>query len=312
MSDRVIPYWRWVVGLAILVVFVIWAERTVGWRSIAGAWSALDPVTVAGAVALLAASYLARAWRIRHAFDGTRIGPCVRIVLVHTAANNVLPVRSGELAFPVMMGRVFRVPVSLTVPRLLWFRVLDAVVLFGTAGAILAARVLDGPVGGAVAVGWIAAWGLLLVLAYALRGPLAARLEGREGRLARVCLRLVEGVPVGAIARRRLEAWTLATWGLKLTAFTLLLQQFGGLDRGSAVLGAVGGELSSVLPIHGLAGAGTYEAGMLVVLTPLQVAVEQALPAAVTLHLFILGASILGLAPAFLPLPWWRVETETT
>jgi hypothetical protein len=97
---------------------------------------------------------------------------------------------------------------------------------------------------------------------------------------------------------------------VKLLGFTLLLGQLGQLPISTAVLGAVGGELSSVLPVHGLAGAGTYEAGILVVLAPLQVAMEQALPAAVTLHLFILGASALGLVPALLPLPWWRLETE--
>ncbi len=52
--------------------------------------------------------------------------------------------------------------------------------------------------------------------------------------------------------------------------------------------------MSSVLPFHGIAGAGTYEAGVLAGLVPLGVEMEVALRAAVNLHLFVLGSSILA------------------
>jgi hypothetical protein len=55
----------------------------------------------------------------------------------------------------------------------------------------------------------------------------------------------------------------------------------------------VAGELTSVLPIHGIAGAGTYEAGVVLVLSPLGVATDNALIAAADLHLFLLGFSLL-------------------
>jgi uncharacterized membrane protein YbhN (UPF0104 family) len=59
-------------------------------------------------------------------------------------------------------------------------------------------------------------------------------------------------------------------------------------------MGALGGELSSVLPVHGLAGAGTYEAGVVAALAPFRVSAVEALAAAVNLHLFLLGVSGLG------------------
>ena len=57
--------------------------------------------------------------------------------------------------------------------------------------------------------------------------------------------------------------------------------------------GATTGELSSVLPIHGIAGAGTYEAGVLIGLLPWGLDQGLALASAVNLHLFVLGSTLL-------------------
>ena len=65
-----------------------------------------------------------------------------------------------------------------------------------------------------------------------------------------------------------------------------------------SLLGSIMGEISSTLPIHGLAGAGTYEAGVLVALLPAGVGLDEALNGAVNLHLFVLGATILSAAIA--------------
>ena len=46
-----------------------------------------------------------------------------------------------------------------------------------------------------------------------------------------------------------------------------------------------------MLPIHGVAGAGTYEAGVLAGLIPWAVDQKVALAAAVNLHLFVLGTT---------------------
>jgi hypothetical protein len=73
----------------------------------------------------------------------------------------------------------------------------------------------------------------------------------------------------------------------------------------------IGGELGSVLPVHGVAGMGTYEAGVMAGLAPQGVALTAALAAAVNLHLFILGATVLGAGLArLLPLPAAPAEAE--
>jgi hypothetical protein len=79
---------------------------------------------------------------------------------------------------------------------------------------------------------------------------------------------------------------------------------FVDIETWRAVLGTIGAELSSVLPIHGIAGSGTYELAMAAVLMPLGLDLPTVLKAAVNLHLYLLGASLLfGLGALLLPRP---------
>ncbi|MBA1333058.1 hypothetical protein QQ73_19015 [Candidatus Endoriftia persephone str. Guaymas] len=55
-----------------------------------------------------------------------------------------------------------------------------------------------------------------------------------------------------------------------------------------------------MLPMQGFAAAGTFEAGVMAVLVPTGTGAEQALSAAINLHLFLLGLSLLSGALALL------------
>ena len=50
---------------------------------------------------------------------------CTKLMLQHNLFNNLLPMRTGELSFPVLMARYFAVPALRSVPALLWFRLMD-------------------------------------------------------------------------------------------------------------------------------------------------------------------------------------------
>ena len=80
----------------------------------------------------------------------------------------------------------------------------------------------------------------------------------------------------------------------------VVLRLFLPMPVAAAVWGAMAGDLTSILPVHGVAGAGTYEAGVVAGLLPFGVAAQPALQAAVNLHIFLLGATLLGGALGFL------------
>ena len=104
---------------------------------------------------------------------------------------------------------------------------------------------------------------------------------------------LMVALPDHPLTFARALLWTVVNWALKLAVFAWLLSVFTGLPLSSSWSGATTGELSSVLPIHGLAGAGTYEAGVLVGLLPWGIEKTAALAAAVNLHLFVLGSTFI-------------------
>ena len=61
-----------------------------------------------------------------------------------------------------------------------------------------------------------------------------------------------------------------------------------------ALLGAALGDLTSILPVHNIGGAGTYEAGVVAGMLPFGVGASAALAAAINLHLFLLAATLFG------------------
>ena len=236
----------------------------------------------------------ANATRERGDVTRGRFGTCLRVMLWHNGANNLLPMRTGELAFPVLMGRWFGVRVAVAVPTLLWFRCLDLWSLVLIAGLVLGPPRLGW---GSVATAAVL-WTALPALARLWRDPAARFCARRDGRLARALQRLVEGIPASGGGMAHTVGWTLANWSLKMAAYAGLLAAVGGLSWSRGLLGALGGELSSVQPVHGIAGAGTYEAGVVAALLPFGVDLETALPAAVSLHLFVLATGTVGIALA--------------
>jgi uncharacterized membrane protein YbhN (UPF0104 family) len=149
---------------------------------------------------------------------------------------------------------------------------------------------------------------LLLVpipyLLFRAQGWLLLRLEGREGGTSKKVGSLLDGLPSSGGLFWKTWLWTVVNWSVKLMALAWILQAFTPMAYPSALVGSTTGELSSVLPIHGIAGAGTYEAGVMAGLLPLGVELEPGLRAAVNLHLFILGVAIMaGALAALIPFP---------
>lgn len=88
--------------------------------------------------------------------------------------------------------------------------------------------------------------------------------------------------------------WTWANWLIKLLTLAWVLSHVAQLGLAAALAGAIGGDLTTVLPIHAPGGFGTFEAGVVLALQPFGLDATSALAAAVNLHLFVLGSSLLA------------------
>lgn len=152
---------------------------------------------------------------------------------------------------------------------------------------------------------WLALAGWTLALPLAIRVvPLLARRVAPQGLPGRLLHAVRETGPADAPELARLYLWTTLSWAAKLAAFAAITAHFLDAPAGTILAGIVGAELSSVLPFHGVAGAGSYEAAMVAALYPFGVAPAAALRAAVNLHLFLLGVTLLSsLAALLIPTP---------
>jgi uncharacterized membrane protein YbhN (UPF0104 family) len=294
--------WRWLLGIALFAGLLVWVEQAVGWGQLLAPWRSFAPATLALLLLLTALSYLLRAVRIydySHALLAGSFSTTVRLSVIHNSLNNFLPMRLGELAYPLLMKRYFRQDYTASSVTLLWIRMLDLHFL------VFLGLLFIGQMGGYAAWSWLVLpWMLLVPLMYWGHGWLQRRMAGRSGRLSSVLNRLLGHVPDSGWGFARIWLWTVLSWIFKFTAFTTVVLHFADIGLWRAVFGTIGAELSSVLPINGVAGAGSYELAMAAALLPLGLDMSTVLKAAVNLHLYLLGANLLlGLGALLLPKP---------
>lgn len=279
---------RLVLSILLLLALVYLVQRYIGWGRLLAPWREVSWPAIATAATLTLVSYWLRTWRLYDYFRPELAGgllACLKLTLQHNMLNNLLPMRTGEISFPVLMHRYFFVPVTRSVSALLWFRLLDLHVL-----ALLALWAAAGqwwPVWVSAVLALLAMPVPYLIAHYS--GKLAARFD--EGsKLAQA----LNALPQDGGAFWRAWWWTAVNWVVKIAAFAWVLQLFIDVSWAAAWMGAMAGDLTSVLPVHGVAGAGTYEAGVVAGLLPYGADAKAALAAAVNLHLFLLASTLIG------------------
>jgi uncharacterized membrane protein YbhN (UPF0104 family) len=292
------------INLAVLAAFVWAVGHYWGWGRLLAPWGTLPAGPLLLAVAGLLASYGVRALRIYLAerdIPRGRYLACLRLILLNNAFNLLLPARSGEASFPILMSRWFSIDAARATGVLIWLRLLDLHVL-ATVGAACAAAGWLGTDQPLSKLAWLAA-GLAAIappLLFVLRGPLRARLAGHEGKLAGMAGRVLGGLPQRPAGLALDLSLSWLSWSIKLAALGWVLARLAGIPQTLGTLGAIGGDLSTVLPVHAPGGFGTYEAGALALLAPGASPSGVLLAAAVNLHLLVLTTALLSAAAAWL------------
>lgn len=234
---------------------------------------------IAWAVLFYLAGLLFRAWRYRMLLNRpVGMGPMVQVTAVRNMFADLLPARAGTAVYVYLVVRRFGADLGDALSSFFTVFILDIASLAPLLGIGLLSLTGDGGEGSLVAL-VLPAFLLLALAAGALQllGPLiraARHLVGsgspwrdRAGRI------LGDILDEYAALRRRgilLPAFAVSL-GVRLMKYAswycLLLAVLQGLPGAPAVLpfgralvGTIGAELSSALPIGGIAGFGTYEA----------------------------------------------------
>ncbi|WP_407277792.1 lysylphosphatidylglycerol synthase domain-containing protein [Aromatoleum evansii] len=275
-----------------LLAWLAWDGR---WQGLGDAFRRLDPLAATLALAGFAASYALRAGRVYDEFRSDargRFGTCLRIVLIHNAMVNVVPFRGGEAAFPVLLGRNFGTPLARALASLFWFRLQDAFVVAVVAVAVWPGLPLPLRLTGItalVAFAWYLPRWARAPHAWAERGGAAAKLA----KLRNAFADSTRHARFGWI-------WTLANWSVKLATQAWLLASLVPAALSVGAAGALGAELAAILPVQGVAGFGTYEAGAAAAMLPNGVPFASGLQAALALHLFVIACAVASGALAWL------------
>lgn len=291
-------FWPWLIGGLLLAALVWIVESEVGWASVLGTWSKVSPEQVLAAFALYLLSQLFRALRIRDLMAPGMESPLpipavMKLTSIHQSANNLLPMRLGELAFPVLARRYAGLDWWSGIYQLLWLRALDAALI-----ALVITATLASALEWRVAALFSAALVVSLVLLV-----LSVRFRHRLGALSFI-QKLLEQAPRTPALIFRSVTWTVLIWASKLVALATLVRALSGLPLDVSLLATLGAEISSLLPVHGIAGSGTFEAAFVAVGALVERNFPALISAAVNLHIFVLLASS-AVTLAFLPL---RVE----
>lgn len=247
---------------ACVLAYAVFIQVYFGWSVVLANWADIGAPTILASILALVATQFIRTHRMASYFPDLPRGSFLqlyRLTQIHNLLNIMLPFRSGEVSFPVLMRAEFGLPVMRGASALIVLRLLDLHALTLAAGLALVAKA------GFSLLAW-SLWSLFLLLPL-LIFPISRRLIGwlqtrAPSRLSDKLAQVADGLPAHLPAFLLAWALTVLNWLIKVAALGLSLSMMGVAPLAAAFGGAVGGELSSVLPFHAPAGVGTYPAGI--------------------------------------------------
>lgn len=250
--------------LAVLVIaaYGLFVQWVWGWGSILEGWRAVGVWTIVVALLLLVGTYVIRTHRMQDYFPRETAGRFLwlfRVTQIHNLLNIMLPFRAGETSFPLLMRSEFGVPLAHGTAALLVLRLLDLHALLAAAGVGLVAST-------GYRIWACAVWLVFLVLPlllFPLKGAVVGLARKRlPVKLSKLADQIDDGIPPNTAAFLRAWLLTVFNWGVKVIVLAWVLRLMGIDPIAACFGGALGGELSSVLPVHAPGGVGTYPAGI--------------------------------------------------
>ncbi|HBC48725.1 MAG TPA: hypothetical protein DCZ18_03640, partial [Gammaproteobacteria bacterium] len=183
---------------------------------------------------------------------------------------------------------------SVGLTSLLWIRLLDFISLIGISLCIILL-----PVAGTVMLALLAALIFLTPLILGFIVPRTQHIQLPE-ILAKARAQLIYEAQNG---KRLHRMWrlTILAWLSKIMGMGVLLATLSGIPMTEVITTILGAELSSILPIHGFAGAGSYEAGGILGSAFMGLSPVVALEMTIQLHIYVLSlTAVFGILGALL------------
>lgn len=272
-----------IIVATLLLIATIWvASSVLDLAAVVTAIVSLPAQTALVIFLLGAISWLLRGLRTWILFEQLPLTEALGMSFIHNTANNLAPMRLGELALPMLARWLGNVEFSVGLTSLLWIRLLDLISLVGISVCIVFL-----PTAGTIMLALLAALIFLTPLLIAIVVP-----KTQHIRLPQILEQARSQLMYEAQNGKRLHRmWrlTILAWLSKIMGMGVLLATLSGIPMTDVITTILGAELSSILPIHGLAGAGSYEAGGIIGSTFMGLSPVLALEMTIQLHIYVLS-----------------------
>jgi len=297
-------------SLAVLAVLLNW----VGFGSFAQALISLDGGSLAFMFILTVFSVVVRGWRAKIVQEASIAAPSldyVMIAIFHNVANQVMPFRSGEIAFPILIKRYLGHQISRSTASLLFIRFVEVMVLGGLV-VIGVSFVLGGE--GQL---WLFFVPIFLFLAWLVWFFLARLLlaghrfllsVGGKGRWGSLLLRLAHALSAIAteLGKKKATSVHLLVFGLTIVnwlmligvCWVVLLSLGVQVNFAETIVGSSVASMAQFIPLGSIGNIGPMEAGWTLGFVMVGMDAKVAMNAGVVLHLVMILSSIIlaGLA----------------
>ncbi len=267
------------ISIAVSVGFVYLFYVVIGFDVFLKFLTEISLINIAIAFVFYVFSYITRTYRWKITLSIKDFKKLFKITSFNTVFNIFLPFRTGEFSFFYMLKKE-NIPFSESAVSFFTVRIFDAISLFAVFGASF--LILKGYYIFAVLLVFLMPFSF-----YILKGIVHITNIEKLKTFSKETLHLKNLLILYGLS--------ILTFVSKFTGFFFVLPKNLNLSFLESFFASSAGDLTTVLPIHGIAGIGTYEGGFAGVLIFLGIDKETALLASVFVHIFILlGAALVA------------------
>lgn len=300
--------------LLITVLFIVFLLMHVKLEDIIETLFSISPLWLSISFGLYSLSIILRTGRFRLLLNGkVNFNRLLCIISIHNMSNNIMPLRTGEFSYVYLLKKIQNVQGSEGIATLMLARIFDFIsisLLFFT--SILMVEDLPSIVANAISgVALLLALVILFLITLLYHGDkflglikgFCSKLKLTRFRFINFLMEKLNEVVknLDTIRSKKIILhsiiYSILIW-LSFYSMIYALLKGMNIDPGIwvVVLGSTLPIFTSVLPIQGLAGFGTYEGAWAIVFIPLGISKEIAIASGFAVHvIFLLYSIILGL-----------------
>lgn len=243
------PVWQALLGIVVSATLLWWSLKDVNFAEVLLHLREARLLPIIAGIVMATLTFVLRIFRwqlLLRAEDGSRLppGPLWHAIAMGFMANNVLPLRIGEVVRTFAATRLAGVRFTAALSSIAVERMFDALTVgfFLGLGLLLAGLPADSEVGG-VHMGRLATLvGVAAVAGLALAGAVVAFPRAAEATVRKVIpfkgladrlVTIIEGIRQGLSALQSpvrilgVVLWSLAVWGLSALSFYVMFAAFG-------------------------------------------------------------------------------------